>query len=197
MKTFKEFMSEMKYASSDRESENVEDRRKDKPLSAAEMGGSDAALMPASNEDLEKEKKYYESHPKEKKKMEEISSKGRKEISDAFQKATNRGWSTEVHKEEVEHLEEKSPVWTRKEGQRESGGLNEKGVKAYRRAHPGSKLKTAVTTEPSKLKKGGKAAKRRKSFCARMKGMKKKLTSAKTAHDPDSRINKSLRKWNC
>ena len=52
-------------------------------------------------------------------------------------------------------------------------------------------------TKPSKLKKGSKAANRRKSFCSRMKGMKKKLTSAKTARDPDSRINKSLRKWNC
>ena len=76
-------------------------------------------------------------------------------------------------------------------------GMTAKGVKAYRAANPGSKLKTAVTTKPSKLKSGSKAAKRRKSFCARMSGMKKKLTSAKTARDPDSRINKSLRKWNC
>ena len=53
-----------------------------------------------------------------------------------------------------------------------SGGLTAKGVAAYRRANPGSKLKTAVTTPPSKLKKGSKAAKRRKSFCARMKGVK-------------------------
>lgn len=90
-----------------------------------------------------------------------------------------------------------SPAWTRKEGKSESGGLNKKGVASYRAANPGSKLKTAVTTKPSKLKKGSKAAKRRKSFCARMKGMKKRLTSAKTARDPDSRINKSLRKWNC
>ena len=91
----------------------------------------------------------------------------------------------------------KSPAWQRKEGKSESGGLNKKGVASYRAANPGSKLKTAVTTKPSKLKKGSKAAKRRKSFCARMKGMKKRLTSAKTARDPDSRINKSLRKWNC
>jgi hypothetical protein len=75
--------------------------------------------------------------------------------------------------------------------------LNKKGVASYRREHPGSKLQTAVTTKPSKLKKGSKAANRRKSFCARMKGMKKHRTSAKTAHDPNSRINKSLRKWNC
>ena len=88
-------------------------------------------------------------------------------------------------------------AWQRKEGKRESGGLNQKGVDSYRREHPGSKLKTAVTTKPSKLKKGSKAAKRRKSFCARMGGMKKRLTSAKTAKDPNSRINKALRKWNC
>ena len=91
----------------------------------------------------------------------------------------------------------KTAAWTRKAGKSESGGLNRKGVASYRAANPGSKLKTAVTTKPSKLKKGSKAASRRKSFCSRMSGMKKKLTSAKTANDPNSRINKSLRKWNC
>ena len=89
------------------------------------------------------------------------------------------------------------PAWQRKEGISASGGLNKKGVASYRRANPGSKLQTAVTTKPSKLKKGSKASNRRKSFCARMSGMKKRLTSAKTANDPNSRINKSLRKWNC
>ena len=79
-------------------------------------------------------------------------------------------------------------AWTRKAGKNKSGGLNEKGRKSYERENPGSDLKA-----PSK-KKGNK---RRASFCARMKGMKKKLTSAKTARDPDSRINKSLRAWNC
>jgi len=78
-----------------------------------------------------------------------------------------------------------------------AGGLTAKGVKRYRAANPGSKLKTAVTTKPSKLKKGSKSANRRKSFCARMGGMKKRMTSAKTRRDPDSRINKALRKWNC
>ena len=91
----------------------------------------------------------------------------------------------------------KSAAWQRKKGKDPKGGLNRKGVASYRRANPGSKLKMAVTTKPSKLKPGSKAAKRRKSFCARMKGMKKRLTSAKTAKDPNSRINKSLRKWNC
>jgi hypothetical protein len=93
--------------------------------------------------------------------------------------------------------EAKSEAWQRKEGKDPEGGLNAKGVASYRRANPGSKLQTAVTTEPSKLAPGSKKAKRRKSFCSRMKGMKAKLTSAKTARNPDSRINKSLRKWNC
>jgi hypothetical protein len=91
----------------------------------------------------------------------------------------------------------KSPAWQRKAGKNPSGGLNAKGVASYRRENPGSKLKTAVTTKPSKLDPDSKSAKRRKSFCSRMEGMKKKLTSAKTAKDPQSRINKSLRKWNC
>ena len=79
-------------------------------------------------------------------------------------------------------------AWTRKEGQNSKGGLNEKGRKSYEKANPGSDLKA-----PSK--KVGNP--RRASFCARMKGMKKKLTSKKTASDPNSRINKSLRAWNC
>ena len=87
----------------------------------------------------------------------------------------------------------KTPAWQRKEGKSKNGGLNRKGVASYRRANPGSKLKMAVTEKNPK----GKRAARRKSFCARMKGMKRKLTSAKTARDPNSRINKALRKWNC
>ena len=79
-------------------------------------------------------------------------------------------------------------AWTKKAGKNKEGGLNEKGRKSYERENPGSDLKA-----PSK--KVGNP--RRASFCARMKGMKKKLTSSKTANDPDSRINKSLRAWNC
>jgi hypothetical protein len=112
-------------------------------------------------------------------------------------KAGASNWGNSTKKEEFEYMEEGTPAWQRKEGKNPSGGLNAKGVASYRAANPGSKLKTAVTTKPSKLKKGSKAANRRKSFCARMSGMKKRLTSAKTARDPDSRINKSLRKWNC
>ena len=82
---------------------------------------------------------------------------------------------------------EKTAAWTRKEGKNKEGGLNEKGRKSYEKANPGSDLKAP-------LPEGGS---RKKSFCARMGGMKKKLTSAKTANDPDSRINKALRKWKC
>ena len=87
--------------------------------------------------------------------------------------------------------------WQKVNRKDKTDGLSRKAVKAYRRENPGSKLQTAVTTKPSKLKKGSKSAKRRLSFCRRMKGMKKKLTSAKTRRDPDSRINKALRRWNC
>ncbi len=78
-------------------------------------------------------------------------------------------------------------AWTRKEGQSPSGGLNKKGRDSYK-AQTGGTLKA-----PTKSKTNP----RRKSFCARMKGMKKRLTSAKTARDPNSRINKALRKWDC
>jgi len=84
----------------------------------------------------------------------------------------------------------KSPAWTRKEGKNPAGGLNAKG-RASAKAQ-GMNLKPPA---PHPKTEEGKA--RRKSFCARMEGMKAKLTSAKTAKDPNSRINKSLRAWNC
>ena len=87
--------------------------------------------------------------------------------------------------------------WQKVNKKDKTDGMSKKAVSAYRRENPGSKLKTAVTTKPSKLKKGSKSAKRRKSFCARMSGMKKAHASAKTKRDPDSPINKALRRWNC
>ena len=80
-----------------------------------------------------------------------------------------------------------SAAWQRKAGKSKSGGLNAKGRAAYNRAN-NSNLKAPTKSKTSK---------RRKSFCARMLGMKKKLTSKKTANDPNSRINKALRKWAC
>ena len=93
--------------------------------------------------------------------------------------------------------QEMSEDWQKVNKKDKTDGMSSKAVKAYRRENPGSKLKTAVTTKPSKLKKGSKSAKRRKSFCARMSGMKKAHASAKTKRDPDSPINKALRRWNC
>ena len=90
-------------------------------------------------------------------------------------------------RDDLDYVQE-GAAWTKKSGKNEKGGLNEKGRKSYERENPGSDLKA-----PSK-KPGNK---RRASFCARMKGMKKKLTSAKTRNDPNSRINKALRKWDC
>ena len=91
--------------------------------------------------------------------------------------------------EEVEIEED----WQKVNRQDKTDGLSQAAVNAYRRENPGSKLQTAVTEKNPT----GKRAKRRASFCRRMKGMKSKLTSAKTARDPDSRINKALRRWNC
>jgi len=84
----------------------------------------------------------------------------------------------------------KSPAWTRKEGKNPAGGLNAKG-RASAKAQ-GMNLKPPAPTPKTAEAKGRKA-----SFCARMTGMKKKLTSSKTANDPNSRINKSLRAWKC
>ena len=79
----------------------------------------------------------------------------------------------------------KTAAWARKEGKSETGGLNAKGVASYRKENPGSKLQTAVTTPPSKLDPNSKAAKRRKSFCARSKGWTKERGKA------------ARRRWNC
>jgi hypothetical protein len=87
--------------------------------------------------------------------------------------------------------------WNKINKQDKTDGLSQKAVNAYRRENPGSKLKTAVTKDPSKLKAGSKDANRRKSFCSRMGGMKKRLTNPENARDPDSPINKALRRWNC
>ena len=90
----------------------------------------------------------------------------------------------------------KSPAWQRKAGKNPKGGLNAKGRASYNRANPGKPgLKKPV--KKAQAKRSPKAAARRKSFCARMQGMKKRNTSAKTARNPNSRINKSLRAWDC
>jgi hypothetical protein len=88
----------------------------------------------------------------------------------------------------------KTAAWQRKEGKNPSGGLSKAGRDSYNKA-TGGNLKPPVSKEQAA--KSEKSASRRASFCSRMSGMKKKLTSAKTAKDPNSRINKALRKWDC
>lgn len=82
----------------------------------------------------------------------------------------------------------KTPAWQRKAGKDPRGGLNAKGRASYNRANPG---------KPGLKRPQPEGGARKESFCARMQGMKRKLTSAATARDPNSRINKSLRKWKC
>jgi hypothetical protein len=111
--------------------------------------------------------------------------------SDVVLARTDRQLGQTMHEQGV------AEDWQKVNRHDKTDGLSKKAVSAYRREHPGSKLKTAVTTKPSKLKKGSKSAKRRASFCARMSGMKKHRTGAKTKRDPDSNINKALRRWHC
>jgi hypothetical protein len=95
------------------------------------------------------------------------------------------GMKTKAGKNVPNCVEDDSEAWTRKEGKNKNGGLNAEGRKSYNKAH-GAHLKAPQ-----------KEGKRHNSFCERMEGMKEKLTSEETKHDPDSRINKSLRKWHC
>jgi hypothetical protein len=88
----------------------------------------------------------------------------------------------------------KSPAWQRKAGKNPAGGLNAKGRASYNKATNGN-LKPPV--KAAQAKKSPKDAVRRERFCGRMCGMKAKNTSSKTANDPNSRINKSLRAWDC
>jgi hypothetical protein len=87
-----------------------------------------------------------------------------------------------------------SEDWNKVNRKDKTSGMSRKAVKAYRRENPGSKLQTAVTTKPSKLKPGSKAAKRRKSFCARMSGNKGPMKKPNGKPTPKAL---ALRRWNC
>ena len=87
-------------------------------------------------------------------------------------------------------------AWQKANNRDRTDGMSKKAVKTYRREHPGSKLQTAVTTKPSKLKKGSKASKRRKSYCSRSRGQMK-MHSISCAKTPDKAICKARRRWNC
>ena len=101
-------------------------------------------------------------------------------------------WRSELNEDDMKGMSVKSG---HKRPTKSGAGMTQKGVEAYRRRNPGSKLKTAVTTKPSKLKKGSKAANRRKSYCARSAGQMKKFPKA--AKDPNSRLRQARRRWNC
>jgi hypothetical protein len=94
----------------------------------------------------------------------------------------------------AEQKKYKTAAWSRSAGKSKSGGLNAKGVASYRKENPGSKLQTAVTTKPSKLDPDSKDAKRRKSFCARMSGVKGPMKDEK---GKPTRKALALKKWNC
>ena len=94
-----------------------------------------------------------------------------------------------------ENLSE-TEAWQKANNRDKTDGMSRKAVKTYRREHPGSKLKTAVTTKPSKLKKGSKASKRRKSYCSRSRGQMK-MHNISCAKTPDKAICKARRRWNC
>ena len=108
-----------------------------------------------------------------------------------------KGFSQKAHCAGKKKNEDVNEDWSKVNKADKTDGLSQKAVDVYRRENPGSKLKTAVTKDPSKLKAGSKDANRRKSFCSRMGGMKKRLTNPENARDPDSPINKALRRWNC
>ena len=116
----------------------------------------------------------------------------------AEEMAAKKGVSVDLVWETFEAMDDnmlyETAAWRRKEGKSKKGGLNAKGVASYRRENPGSKLQMAVTTKPSKLKPGSKAAKRRKSFCARMSGVKGPM---KKPNGKPTRKALALRKWNC
>jgi Domain of unknown function (DUF6321) len=145
------------------------------------------------DDDLGEENKglYYNVNQRKK--------KGISRPADHPKAPTAQAWKDAAKTAKKESVDEDqlNEDWKKVNRKDKTDGMSRKAVKAYRRENPGSKLQTAVTTKPSKLKKGSKSAKRRKSFCARMKGMKKAHAGAKTKRNPDSPINKALRRWNC
>jgi len=112
---------------------------------------------------------------------------------EGFRKTPYKNPDSPNIKTNAERKKEMNEDWSKVNKADKTDGLSQKAVDAYRRENPGSKLKTAVTEKNPT----GKRASRRKSFCSRMGGMKKRLTNPENARDPDSPINKALRRWNC
>ena len=123
--------------------------------------------------------------------------------------AEHNGVDSEVIWEDLESLSDdelyvfattttimETEAWQKANNKDKTDGMSQKAVNSYRREHPGSKLQTAVTTKPSKLKKGSKASKRRKSYCSRSRGQMK-MHNISCAKTPDKAICKARRRWNC
>jgi len=123
--------------------------------------------------------------------------------------AERNGVDSEVIWEDLESLDDdelyvfattstimETEAWQKANNRDKTDGMSRKAVKTYRREHPGSKLQTAVTTKPSKLKRGSKASKRRKSYCSRSRGQMK-MHNISCAKTPDKAICKARRRWNC
>ena len=129
-------------------------------------------------------------------KLEEIDIKLHKEkdseIKEILSEAANPAQQAAIAIHKKEEMDE-GENWSKHNNKR-VGGMSKKSVKSYRRSHPGSKIQTAVTTKPSKLKKGSKAATRRKSFCARMGGNKGPMKKPNGKPTPKAL---ALRRWNC
>jgi len=164
-----------------------------------------AKLTAALNrlQDLKVKQKMSEEQDPEGMKLSDVQRiKRQKQLSDASKKAPEvknkivpiKTSTTEevIHEDDMKGMSVKSG---HKRPTKAGAGMTKKGVEAYRRRNPGSKLKTAVTTKPSKLKKGSKAANRRKSYCARSAGQMKKFPKA--AKDPNSRLRQARRRWKC
>jgi hypothetical protein len=109
---------------------------------------------------------------------------------------TAQAWKDAAKTAKQEGVTEVSEDWQKVNKRDKTDGMSQKAVNAYRREHPGSKLKTAVTTKPSKLKRGSKASKRRSSYCSRSAGQKK-MHHIDCSKTPDKAICKARRRWNC
>ena len=163
-----------------------------------EVGVSTNAAMMTARKEAELRKKEQDAVAKKMRK-EEITTLQDANGNDFVQvidvissKKIMSDWRNELSEDDMKGMSVKSG---HKRPTKSGAGMTQKGVEAYRRKNPGSKLKTAVTTKPSKLKKGSKDAKRRKSYCARSESQMKKFPKA--AKDPNSRLRQARRRWNC
>jgi hypothetical protein len=206
MKNFKLFVEELEYISEEDITESELMLEKNKPTSpekwarAKSAAKSKFAVYPSAYANAWASKKYKAMGGGWRATKEEVEYEEVEELFDIIEEVVeNMSYEWNVDAETIwESIEEvtdeelyETAAWRRKEGKNPTGGLNAKGIASYRRENPGSKLKRAVT---GKVKPGSKAAKRRKSFCARMGGMKGAM---KKPNGEPTRKALALRKWKC